>query len=93
MLDRFHWLALDAKDACRRDAEFGLSFYRNREVVNYDESGVPDEQHILVARIQGRHGVDLDTQLALSELLEGRQYEPLFAWPEQGLEVYLVGSK
>jgi 4-amino-4-deoxy-L-arabinose transferase-like glycosyltransferase len=77
----------------RRDAEFGLSFYRNREVVNYDESGVPDEQHILVARIQGRHGVDLDTQLALSELLEGRQYEPLFAWPEQGLEVYLVGSK
>ena len=77
----------------RRDAEFGLSFYRNREVVNYDESGVPDEQHILVARIQGRHGVDLDTQLALSELLEGRQYEQLFAWPEQGLEVYLVGSK
>jgi len=77
----------------RRDAEFGLSFYRNREVVNYDESGVPDEQHVLVARIQGRHGVDLDTQLALSELLEGRQYEQLFAWPEQGLEVYLVGSK
>ncbi|MGD1105910.1 MAG: glycosyltransferase family 39 protein [Terracidiphilus sp.] len=77
----------------RRDAEFGLSFYRNREVVNYDESGVPDEQHVLVARIQGRHGVDLDTQLALSELLEGRQYEQLFSWPEQGLEVYLVGSK
>jgi 4-amino-4-deoxy-L-arabinose transferase-like glycosyltransferase len=77
----------------RRDAEFGLSFYRNREVVNYDVSGVPDEQHVLVARIQGRHGVDLDTQLALSELLEGRQYEQLFAWPEQGLEVYLVGGK
>jgi len=77
----------------RRDAEFGLSFYRNREVVNYDESGVPDEQHILVARVQGRHGVDLDTHLVLSELLEGRQYEQLFAWPEQGLEVYLVGSK
>lgn len=76
----------------RRDAEFGLSFYRNREVVNYDESGVPDVQHILVARIQGR-GVALDTQLALSELLEGRQYEQLFAWPEQGLEVYLVGAK
>jgi len=76
----------------RRDAEYGLSFYRNHEVVNYDENGVPDEQHILVARIQGR-GVDLDTQLVLSELLEGRQYEPLFAWPEQGLEVYLVGGK
>ena len=49
----------------RRDVEFGLSFYRNREVVNYDEGGVPDEPHVLVARIQGRRGVDLDTQLAL----------------------------
>jgi hypothetical protein len=76
----------------RRDVEFGLSFYRNREVVNYDEGGVPDEQHILVARIQGRNGVDLNTQLALNELLQGRQYQQLFAWPEQGLEVYVVGS-
>ena len=25
--------------------------------MNYDENGVPDEQHILVARIQGRNGV------------------------------------
>ena len=76
----------------RRDIEFGLSFYRNREVVNYDEDGVPDEQHMLVARVQGRHGVDLDTQMALEELLEGRQYEQLFSWPEQGLEIYLVGA-
>ncbi len=77
----------------RRDLEYGLSFYRDHEVVNYDESGVPEEQHILVARVQGRHGVDLDTQVALEELLEGRQYEQLFAWPEQGLEVYLVGGR
>jgi hypothetical protein len=76
----------------RRDVEYGLSFYRNHEVVNYDENGVPGEQHVLVVRVQGR-GVAPDTQLVLSELLEGRQYEPLFAWPEQGLEVYLVGSK
>ena len=47
---------------------------------------------MLVARIQGRHGVDLDTQIALEEFLEGRQYEQLFSWPEQGLEVYLVGA-
>ena len=45
---------------------------------------------MLVARIQGRHGVDLDTQMALEELLEGRQYQQLFSWPEQGLEIYLV---
>jgi hypothetical protein len=77
----------------RRDIEFGLGFYRDHEVVNYDENGVPDEQHLLVARIQGKHGVDLDTQMALEELLEGRQYQQLFSWPEQGLEVYLVGAR
>ncbi|HEY1160117.1 MAG TPA: glycosyltransferase family 39 protein, partial [Terracidiphilus sp.] len=69
----------------RRDVEFGLAFYRNHEMVNYDEDGVPDEQHLLVARVMGRHGVDLDTQMALEELLEGRQYQQLFSWPEQGL--------
>jgi hypothetical protein len=77
----------------RRDAEYGLSFYRNREVVNYEESGVPDEQHLLVARVTGRGGVDLDTTAALEEYLEGRHYEQLFSWPEQGLVVYMVGSR
>ncbi len=77
----------------RRDMEFGLAFYRNHEVVNYEESGVPDEQHLLVTRVTGRNGVDLHTPAALEEYLEGRHYEQLFSWPEQGLEVYLVGSR
>jgi 4-amino-4-deoxy-L-arabinose transferase-like glycosyltransferase len=77
----------------RRDVEYGLSFYRDREVVNYDEDGVPDEQHLLVARVQGRHGAMLDTRMDLEELLEGRSYRQLFAWPEQGLEIYLVGAR
>jgi len=77
----------------RRDMEYGLSFYRNREVVNYEEDGVPDGRHILVARISGRGGTDLNTQAALEEYLEGRSYQQLFSWPEQGLMVYLVGSR
>jgi 4-amino-4-deoxy-L-arabinose transferase-like glycosyltransferase len=77
----------------RRDVEYGLSFYRNHEVVNYDEDGVPDGQHLLVARVAGRGGVDLHTQSALDKYLEGRPYEQLFGWPEQGLVVYLVGGK
>ncbi|MGA7859083.1 MAG: hypothetical protein WCA11_14200, partial [Terracidiphilus sp.] len=77
----------------RRDIEYGLSFYRNREVVNYEEDGVPTEEHLLVARVSGRGGKDLHTQEALEEYLEGRQYEPLFSWPEQGLQVYLVGAE
>ncbi|MGB6744837.1 MAG: glycosyltransferase family 39 protein, partial [Terracidiphilus sp.] len=77
----------------RRDIEYGLSFYRNNEVVNYEESGVPDGQHLLVVRVSGRHGVDLHTTDALQEYLQGRQYEMLFTWPEQGLEVFLVGAR
>ncbi len=77
----------------RRDIEYGLSFYRNSETVNYDESGVPDEEHVLVVRLRGSHGADLDTQAALAEYLEGRQYQQLFAWPDQELVVYLVGKR
>ncbi len=77
----------------RRDVEYGLAFYRNREVVNYEQSGVPDEQHLLVVRVTGRGGVDLHTPAALEEYLEGRHYEQLFSWPEQDLVVYLVGSR
>jgi 4-amino-4-deoxy-L-arabinose transferase-like glycosyltransferase len=77
----------------RRDMEYGLAFYRNHQVVNYEENGVPDEQHLLVTRVTGRNGVDLHTPGALEEYLEGRHYEMLFGWPEQGLEVYLVGTR
>jgi hypothetical protein len=76
----------------RRDIEYGLSFYRNREVVNYEQDGVPDEEHLLVARVTGRGGADLNTQAALVEYLEGRQYQQVFSWPEQGLAVYRVGA-
>jgi hypothetical protein len=77
----------------RRDVEYGLSFYRNREVVNYEHNGVPVEQHFLVARVTGRAGVDLHTPAALEQYLEGRQYQEVFSWPEQGLEIYLVGAR
>jgi 4-amino-4-deoxy-L-arabinose transferase-like glycosyltransferase len=77
----------------RRDVEYGLAFYRNHEVANYESDGVPAEQHVLVARMTGRNGVDLHTTQALEQYLEGRAYEPVFNWPEQGLEVFLVGAK
>ncbi len=77
----------------RRDIEYGLSFYRNQEAANYAESGVPNAEHVLVMRVVGRHGAELHTQADLDEYLEGRHYEQLFNWPEQGLVVYLVGSR
>ena len=77
----------------RRDTEYGLAFYRNNEVTNYEDSGVPNQEHVLVARIYGRHGADLHTEADLDEYLEGRRYEQVFNWPEQGVAVYLVGSR
>jgi 4-amino-4-deoxy-L-arabinose transferase-like glycosyltransferase len=77
----------------RRDIEYGLSFYRNREVINYEQDGVPEGQHLLVVRVTGRNGVDLHTLPDLDEYLEGRHYEQLFTWPEQGLVVYMVGGR
>jgi 4-amino-4-deoxy-L-arabinose transferase-like glycosyltransferase len=77
----------------RRDVEYGLAFYRNREVVNYEDTGVPEEEHLLVARVTGRGGMDLHTAAALQEYLEGRHFEEILSWPEQGLEVYLVGPR
>jgi hypothetical protein len=72
----------------RRDVEYGLSFYRNKEVVNYEKEGVlaiPPEAHILVARAS--YAGDL------RQLLQGRSYEPLFTYPAQGLVVYSVAAQ
>jgi 4-amino-4-deoxy-L-arabinose transferase-like glycosyltransferase len=77
----------------RRDIEYGLSFYRNRQAINYEQDGVPEGQHLLVVRVTGRKGMDLHSPAALEEYLEGRHYEQLFTWPEQGLVVYMVASR
>ncbi len=76
----------------RRDMEYGLAFYRNHEVANYDVVGVPAGEHVLVVRVTGKNGKDLHSMDALQEYLEGRSYQKLFDWPEQGLAVYRVGA-
>ncbi len=77
----------------RRDMEYGLAFYRNHEVANYDVVGVPAGEHVLVVRVTGKNGTDLHSMDALREYLEGRSYTKLFDWPEQGLAVYRVGAQ
>ena len=70
----------------RRDAEFGVAFYRNHEVYNYEmPGGVPSQEHILIVR-----------EAYAAEILpylEGRTYTPLFTYPAQNLVVYKVSSK
>jgi len=69
----------------RRDLEYGLSFYRDQKVVNYELNGVPPQQHILVIR---ESYID-----QLRPLLTGRTYEPLFTYPAQNLVVYSVAAR
>ncbi len=68
--------------------EYGLSFYNEKQVVDYDENGspaVPDQQHILVVR-ESYAG-------HLRQILQGRTYEPLFTYPAQGLIIYSVAAR
>jgi 4-amino-4-deoxy-L-arabinose transferase-like glycosyltransferase len=68
----------------RRDLEFGLSFYRDHRVLDYEKDGVPGQAHILVVR-----------DIALPELrtlLATRSYHPLFAYPAQHVSVYQVDA-
>jgi 4-amino-4-deoxy-L-arabinose transferase-like glycosyltransferase len=69
----------------RRDVEYGLSFYRNHQVENYDQDGIPSGEHILITRemFAGQ----------LHSLLAGRSYQPLFSYPAQSLAVYRVFAK
>lgn len=68
----------------RRDLEFGLSFYRDHHVLDYEKDGVPPEAHILVVR---------DIALPeLNTLLATRSYHPLFVYPAQHVSVYQVDA-
>ncbi|MGB7190828.1 MAG: glycosyltransferase family 39 protein [Acidobacteriaceae bacterium] len=68
----------------RRDMEFGLSFYREKKVDDYSRDGIPDQKHILVVR---------ETSIGrLSQILKGRTYDPLFAYPAQDLVIYSVAA-
>jgi len=84
----------------RRDMEYGLSFYRDDQVINYEgddestdpavrnavhEALVPDAQHVLVVRES--YVKDLP------QLLQGRSYEPLFTYPAQNLAIYAVSAR
>ena len=73
----------------RRDVEYGISFYRNQRVLDYDRNPVPEGAHLLVTRDGSRSLLARD----LPERLAGRSYRELFRVPEQGLIVYQVDAK
>jgi 4-amino-4-deoxy-L-arabinose transferase-like glycosyltransferase len=68
----------------RRDLEYGLSFYRDKRVLDYERDGVPGQAHVLVVR-------DI-AMPELRKLLATRSYHPLFAYPAQHVSVYQVDA-
>ncbi len=75
----------------RRDVQYGLAFYLNERVPNYEHAGVPSGAHLLVA--QEYHGAkEQAAQAALKKLLAGRSYEPVFLYRPQDLMVYRVAA-
>jgi 4-amino-4-deoxy-L-arabinose transferase-like glycosyltransferase len=69
----------------KRDMVYGLAFYRNQPLVNYEADGVPDAEHLLV--------LPSNQTSTLPQLLPDRIYEPLFLYDPQGLAVYRVYPK
>jgi 4-amino-4-deoxy-L-arabinose transferase-like glycosyltransferase len=69
----------------KRDMIYGLAFYRNQPLINYEADGIPDAEHLLV--------IPSTQSATLPQLIPGRVYEPLFLYASQGLAVYRVYPK
>lgn len=77
----------------RRDVQYGLAFYLNERVPNYQNSGVPDQAHLLVVQNYAQGPEEQQSKAELAKLLTGRQYEPLFVYGPQNLTVYHVDAE
>ncbi|MEO6964550.1 MAG: glycosyltransferase family 39 protein, partial [Acidobacteriaceae bacterium] len=77
----------------RRDMQYGLGFYLNERVPNYEESGIPAKAHLLVAQDYANPKEEKQSLSELKKLLNGREYEPLFRYGPQDLTVYRVGPE
>ncbi len=77
----------------RRDVQYGLGFYLNERVTNYQRAGVPPDAHLLVVQDFPNQAEEQHSQDELKKLLADRPYEPLFFYRPQDLTVYRVSPK
>jgi hypothetical protein len=68
----------------RRELEYGLTFYRNRETFNYDWGSVPAQEHLLVA--------PENSQLDIAKLVPGRRVSYLGHYAPQRLDYFWVSA-
>jgi hypothetical protein len=67
-----------------REIEYGLAFYRNQTISNYERGEVPKEAHLLVAR----EGM----QSELAKLIGARRVSLLGTYAPQHIEYYWVSA-
>ena len=67
-----------------RETEYGLAFYRNQVVANYNRGEIPAGQHLLVAR-EG-------SLPQMQALLSGRRISHLGGLPTEHLEYFWVSA-
>ena len=76
----------------RRDMQYGLAFYLNERVPNYQHSGVPAQAHLLVVQDYASQPEQQRSRQQLATLLAGRDYEPLFFYRPQDVTIYRVNA-
>ena len=66
----------------RRDLRYGMGFYRDQKIASYDESDIPNGEHILIAHA--------GTQPELQSILRSRRTKLLGEFPAQHVEFFWV---
>jgi hypothetical protein len=70
--------------AVSREIEYGLTFYRNQQVVRYEWGAIPAEEHLVVTRA--------DSQLEIAKKAAGRRISFLGNFAPQHLDCYWVSA-
>jgi 4-amino-4-deoxy-L-arabinose transferase-like glycosyltransferase len=70
--------------AVSRETEYGLTFYRNQQVIRYEWGPVPAEEHLVVTRE--------DSQLEIAKKAAGRRISFLGNFAPQHLDCYWVSA-
>ena len=68
----------------KRELRYGLSFYRNQNIANYDDNEIPRDAHILIAKA--------GSLAAVSFKLKNRKMVRMGSFPSQRLEYFLVSA-
>lgn len=66
----------------RRELEYGLIFYRNAPISNYDFGNIPRQEHLLVARE--------NSQVEIAKLVAGRRVSYLGHFAPQKVDYYWI---